>query len=267
MSRLIENTPFPRTRESLRQDLRQLGVKPGMTVLVHSSLSSIGWVNGGAVAVIQALMDAVTEKGTIIMPAQSADLSDPEEWMNPPIPWEWWETVKQTMPPYEPSITPTYGMGKVAELFRTYPGVLRSSHPNVSFSGWGRKAEEILSNHSLVNGLGEDSPLGKLYDTNASVLFIGTKYLTNTCFHLAEYRSGNRGGFLKGAPLMVNGVRKWVEYQDIEYDDTEFEEIGEAFETANDIARGKIGSAQARLFLLRDAVDFAVTYMKKEIEF
>ncbi len=63
---LIDETPEPRTRESLGADLRALGVTPGMTLIVHSSLSSLGWVCGGPVAVVQALMDVVTPEGTLV---------------------------------------------------------------------------------------------------------------------------------------------------------------------------------------------------------
>ncbi len=262
MNSLIDQTPFPRTRDQLRKDLRELGVDAGMTLLVHSSLSSIGWINGGAVALIQAIMDAVTEEGTIIMPTQSADLSDPAEWLLPPIPWEWWETVRSTMPAYDPDVTPTRGMGKVPELFRTFKGVKRSSHPQVSFAGWGARKEEILSTHSLEYGLGEQSPLRKMYDLDAYVLFIGTTYETNTCFHLAEYRAGNRAEIMKGAPIIIDGVRKWVEFHDLDYDDTDFDEIGVEFEREHKVKRGKIGSAHSRLFSMREAVDFAEKWMK-----
>lgn len=74
------------TKESLVKDFILLGLNKGMTVIVHSSLSSIGWVCGGAVSIIQALMDVITPEGTIIMPTHSSDLSDPSQWGNLPVP-------------------------------------------------------------------------------------------------------------------------------------------------------------------------------------
>ena len=69
----IQSIPSPRTRASVAADLRALGVRPGITILVHSSLSAIGWVNGGSVAVVQALLDVITPDGTLIMPAHSSE--------------------------------------------------------------------------------------------------------------------------------------------------------------------------------------------------
>lgn len=124
-----------RTRRTLAVDIKNLGIKEGMTAIVHSSMSAIGWICGGPVAVLQALQDVVTTNGTIIMPTQSPNLSDPKDWENPPVPKSWWQTIRDEMPAFDPQITPTFGMGAIVEAFRKFPGVKRSYHPTYSFGG------------------------------------------------------------------------------------------------------------------------------------
>ncbi|WP_042461914.1 aminoglycoside N(3)-acetyltransferase [Neobacillus dielmonensis] len=263
MKSLIESTSFPRTRQSIAEDLRALGLSKGMTVMVHSSLSAIGWVNGGEVAVIQALMDVVTEEGTIVMPSQSVELSDPAEWQNPPVPKEWWKVIRETMPAYNADYTPTTrGLGKIVEVFRTYPGVIRSSHPNFSFIAWGKDKNKIIDGQSLNFGLGEQSPLGKLYHLDSYVLLLGANFDSNTCFHLAEYRIPYRKILSKGAPILIEGERVWKGFEDLEFREELFEEIGKDFEQENKVVTNKVGSAHCRLFSLKEAVDFAEAWLK-----
>ncbi len=83
---IIRASSKPHTRQSLASDLRKLGVAPGMTLAVHSSLASIGYLVGGAMTIILALEDMLGEEGTLAMPSHTGDLSDPGEWENPPIP-------------------------------------------------------------------------------------------------------------------------------------------------------------------------------------
>jgi aminoglycoside 3-N-acetyltransferase len=250
----------PRTRLSLAADLTALGLHPGMIVLVHSSLSSLGWTCGGAVAVIQALMDVLTPQGTLVMPAHSS-LSDPAHWENPPVPEAWWPVIRDHMPAYDPRLTPTWGMGQIAELFRNWPDVLRSDHPADSFAAWGRCALEITSGHSLEFGLGEASPLARIYNLEGWVLLLGVDYDSNTSFHLAEHRAPGLKTMTQAAPITVDGRRVWKSYTTADYSVNGFAQIGEALETTGAVHLGKVGSATARFFPQRPAVDLAARWL------
>jgi aminoglycoside 3-N-acetyltransferase len=102
---MLVDGPF--THRTLLEDLRVLGVRPGMTLLVHTSLSRIGTVLGGGThAVIQALLDALGTEGTLMMPTHSADLTEPSKWRQPPIPDAWLAQVRAEMLPFDPARTP-----------------------------------------------------------------------------------------------------------------------------------------------------------------
>ncbi|MCQ6267473.1 AAC(3) family N-acetyltransferase [Fictibacillus sp. WQ 8-8] len=252
------NESYPRTRTSLREDFKQLGLKKGMTVIVHSSLRKIGWVCGGPVAVVQALMDVITEEGNLVMPTQSVDYSDPSEWENPPVPQDWWQTIRDEMPAYEPSITPTFSMGAIVDAFRSFPGVIRSGHPTVSFAAWGKDKEILMENHALDEGFGESSPLAGIYNRDGYVLLIGVGYGSNTSMHLAEYRIPGQKGLETGSPVMESGQRVWKTYKKIETREELFDQIGHEFEShhGSEVNKGLAGSAETRLIRQKPLVDF-----------
>ncbi len=260
-----ETTDFPATTLTLAADLRALGVQPGMVLLVHSSLSSLGWVNGGAVAVILALEEVLGPEGTLVMPTHTADQSEPANWMKPPVPESWWETIRQTMPAYDPALTPTFRMGVIPETFRKQNGVLRSDNPDASFAAWGKNARHVTDNHALCPLFGEQSPVARIYELDGWVLLLGVGHNRNTSLHLAEYRARIPHRTIRlGSPMMVGGVRQWVPFDDIDWDDADFAQLGADFAAETGLQReGKIARAIALLMPQRTLVDYAVGWMEQ----
>ncbi len=262
--RLIEETGSPRTRESLASDLRALGLEAGDTAIVHSSLSSLGWVNGGAVAVVQALCDVVTADGTIVVPTHSYNYVDPAGWRDSPVPEAWIATLRETLPAFEPGLAPTTRMGQIVEVFRGLPGAIRSRHPVTSFAAWGRHARSVTEGHTYKNGQGEGSPLARVYDLDGKILLLGVGYDRNTSFHLAEYRVADTARLRKLLPVPEEGRVVWREFDEISFmSDAWLMELGEAFEAAGHGRVGAVGSAVARLLSQRQAVDFAVGWLRR----
>ncbi len=261
----MANSRTLHTVETMTRDLQNLGVTLGATLIVHSSLKSLGWVCGGPVAVIQSLMDALGPTGTLVMPTQSTNLSDPVEWETPPVPEEWWDTIRQSMPAYDRDLTPTFGMGIIPETFRKGSGVFRSDHPQVSFAAWGEHSKSIVADHALEQSLGEQSPLGKLYNADANILLLGVAHDRNTSLHLAEYRAAYPGKaqVTKFAPVIRDGRREWVAFEDIDYDSSDFGEIGRDFVQRHAVLRGKVGEADCVLASQRAMVDFAVNWLPR----
>ena len=257
---------MPATVQSIRDDLSALGVTPGMVLLVHSSLSSLGWVCGGPVAVVIALEEALGPGGTLVMPTHSGDLSEPSHWKNPPVPEDWWGIIRQTMPAYDVSMTPTRGVGVIPECFRSQEGTLRSLHPADSFAARGPEAEMIVGEHALDFSMGDGSPLARLYDLDGSVLLLGADFRCASSLHLAEYRANypKKKPTRRGAPVLLEGRRAWLEYQDLDLDDSDFGAIGANFAEETGLVRsGRVANGMAQLIPQRSFVDYAVKWMEE----
>ena len=260
----VEAVDDPVTVERIAADLRDLGVAAGDTLLVHSALSELGWVAGGPQAVVDALQQVVTAEGTIVMPTHSTQYSDPSVWTNPGVPDDWVPQIRESMPPFRPAVTPTRGMGAVAECFRDYPETVRSRHPLYSFAAWGSDADAIVADHSFENAIGEGSPLARVYERDGSVLMLGTDYETNTSLHLAEYRSDVAlEETTESAPVLQDGERTMVEWTDVELDSDDFPEVGAAFEAEQPdaVVEGGIGAATAKLVDQPALVDFGAEWI------
>lgn len=252
-------------KEDLKEGFKKLGLKEEDNVIVHTSLSSLGFVCGGSQVVIEALLETVKESGTIMMPTQSWKNLDPEAGVHWEEPKEWWQMIRDNWPAYDKDITPTNTMGAVAEMFRKWPGAKRSTHPARSFAAKGMNADYLLKDHDLYDIFGEESPIGKLYALDGKVLLIGVGHDKNTSIHLADVRADYPGKRYanESSAMMVDGKRQWVTYETLVVDGEDFEQIGEAFEAVMNVNKVNIGNAEVTCMSQREIVDFAVKWIEK----
>lgn len=253
----------------LKQDildaLSAVGMCAGQAVMVHCSLSSLGYVCGGAQPVIEALLQTVGETGTIMMPKQSWKNLDPESGVHWQEPQEWWQLIRDNWPAYDKRITPTNTMGAVAEMFRTWPGTHRSDHPARSVAANGRHAQFLTENHDLSNIFGDGSPIARLYDLDGYVLLVGVGYDRNTSLHLADARAEYPGKHdcVEHSAIVENGRRVWKEYRTLFVDGEDFDEIGAAFERECSVRTAPLGNGMIRFMRQRELVDFAVDWIER----
>lgn len=252
-------------KQDILEALKEVGVRQGQTIMVHTSLSSLGFVCGGAQVVIEALLESVGAEGTIMMPTQSWKNLDPSTGVHWEEPEAWWQTIRDNWPAYDKDITPTNTMGAVAEMFRKWPGTLRSDHPARSVAAHGKYASYLTQGHDLSNIFGEGSPIGKLYELDGYVLLIGVGYDKNTSLHLADVRAQYPGKHdtTEYSAIMENGERVWKSYRTLFVDGEDFHEIGAAFEKDCSVNEAILGNGTIRFMRQRELVDFAVDWIQR----
>ena len=265
MSGQGEYGSLPVTVDVLAEQFAACGLEAGQTVLVHMAMSKIGWVLGGAQAIIEAFLRVLGPTGTLMMPTQTADNTEPSYWQHPPVPESWWPIIREHTPAYDPAITPTRMMGRVAELFRTWPGVIRTSHPVGSFAALGRNAEILTAHHPLENEFGPNSPIGQLYALDGYILLLGVDHGNNTSLHMAEEHAvwPSKQIVQQGSAMLVNGQRQWVTYQALDFNDDDFPQLGDQYEAEHGIPRHRVGQAEVRFMKQRPLIDWAVGWIER----
>ena len=256
----------------LVRGFRALGVSAGQTLLVHGSLASLGWVDGGAATVIAALREAVTEDGTLVAFTGTEENSTTSHAHHARIAGMTPEQVAQfrnRMPAFDRRSTVT-GAGRLAEELRTTPGAVRSAHPQSSFAALGPRAAGLMAGHALSCHHGERSPLGRLYEIDAAadgapvarILLLGVGYRACTAFHLAEYRYREfPPSRTYSCVTSVGGRRRWTVYRDAVLDTSDFELIGARLDEELMTESLIVGKASCRLLPFRAVVDHATKWM------
>ena len=141
---------------------------------------------------------------------------------------------------------------------------MRSAHPVTSFAALGPQAAYLTGQHALKDEFGDESPLGRLYQLDGSVLLLGVDHANNTSLHVAEARAHwpTKRLIPQGSAMLLNGQRQWVEYETLDLGGDDFEVLGDAYEAAYEIPRHRIGSADVRFMRQAPLVDFAVGWIE-----
>lgn len=152
-------------RPTLTAQLRALALPGDRPLLVHAGLRSIGAIDGGADALIDALLAAIAPGGTLLMMvAECGDL------------------------PFDRLTTPADPEnGVLAELVRQRAGDGISDHPASRFAAIGPDAAALLSPVPLHDYYGPGSPLEPFVAMRGQVLRLGASRDTMTLTHYAEY--------------------------------------------------------------------------------
>ncbi len=253
----------PVTKEILIAELKKLGVSSNQILEVHSSLDSFDYVIGGARTVVDALMELCGDTGTLMMPMQTSDNSEPSDWENPAIAPELYKTIRESIPPFDANISDIPEMGSVVDNFRHRDGVIISNHPQVSYAAWGRYAKLLCNRQSLHFPLAEESPVARLYELKGNVLLFGVDFDKATCMHLAEYRCDARPIQIHGASIQTENGKKWKKYLDLDLDSDVFIKVRQIMQRKNMVKQTMIGGCKVMYFSASTAIDEATSYLER----
>lgn len=153
----------------MREALFGLGVPQNNAILVHSSLSNLGFIPGGVGSVLQTLADWCRD-ATLAMPTHTYCYPD----------------ERGDLEVFDPQFTGSV-VGAISDAYWRLPGVCRSLHPTHSLAARGRLASALVANHQRCNSpCGQGSPYARLVEWDAGVLMFGVTMNSYTLFHTAE---------------------------------------------------------------------------------
>lgn len=232
---------------------RALGLQAGDMVFVHSSLSSIGRVHGGAETVVDAFLDVLGPGGTLVVPTF---------------------VFSQNKTPnsiFDPQHDPSE-MGQITEATRTRPGARRSHHQIHSVGALGPSAEEITSHHG-PSAWAADGPFWKIYELDMKIMLLGVPYLRCTYIHMLEqlvqvryrwwrevqgrirYPDGTEG------PLLTR-----VLYPYPDFPGNDFNKLGSLLESLGLVRVGPVGNAVTRIFSAKAALQAGLEAYRQDAD-
>lgn len=155
------------TKEDLLKCLKEMKLTGKEAIMVHSSMKSIGEVDGGADTVVDAFMDFFKD-GLFMTPTHT------------------WNQMSAEYSVFDRETEPAC-VGIIPNVFRKREGVIRSLHPTHSIAAYGKGAEEFLKGEE--NATSPCPPGGcwdRLRDIDAKILLLGVTHTRNTYIHSVD---------------------------------------------------------------------------------
>lgn len=239
------------TQERTAAALRALGLPAAAILFVHSSMSSMGYVEGGADAIVDAFLDVLGPEGTLVAPTFT------------------FAHGRSDNPVFDLARDPSE-MGRLTEVIRTRTPARRSCHLLHSVAALGARAEEITASHG-PSAWAADGPFWKLNELDGHILLLGVPYLRCTYFHLLEqlvqvpyrrWREVEARARARDGPLRP--LRTAIYSPKPGFPGNDFNKLGTLLEERGLVQVGGVGNAVARLFRARDALKVGLAEYRKD---
>lgn len=237
----------PATSSGLCDGMLALGVRRGGVLMVHTRMSAFGWIAGGAETVVRACLEAVGPDGTVVAFTG---------WEDSPYhlglwPDRWRDAYEAEMPPFNPAFSEArYDFGRFPERLRTWPGALRSRHPEVSFAAVGPSANWLVGQEDLTDPWGTVGVLGRLVEAGGQVVGLGAPLGTVTLCHHAEQVASVAGKSVRrySMPVVTPHGSEWREFKSIDtfYGVLPYAEVGVPEHPIDHLARVALASGAGR---------------------
>ncbi len=242
------------SKEDLIEGFKQLGIKKGDILLIHSSLKSLGWVKGGQYTVIDALNTCLEEEGTLVVPSLTGKREDSP--CNPPV--------------FHVEKTPCW-TGIIPETVRKMQNSVRSCHPTHSVAALGYNKYVITKGHENTKSpCDENSPYFNIAKLNGFILLLGVDQESNTSIHSCEEMAQVPYHLQKEYTEIIiegyNGEKIKVKNRLHNWDKppTNFNKLEPMFYEKGIMRTLPIGNSVARLINAKNMMEYTIEKLRKE---
>ena len=228
------------TTAEIARGLRALGICAGEHLIVHSSLKSLGYVEGGAPAVVEALLEVLGPEGTLMVPTFTHSATEY----------------------FDPLESPSKN-GAITEAARLRPEARRSLHPTHAVTVIGPDAEELLADDVNCGALGKGCALDRLARKGGRILLLGVNHKANSIIHGGEDYAGDPDRTRRWSP--ENPKRVIVKHPERGEEEVlltsmmgstvAFERMEGELRAGGKLVEGRIGEASCQLMKGQDVID------------